>query len=303
MRLDRFDLNLLVVLDALLETRNVTRASERLHIGQSAASAALARLRQHFGDELLAPVGRQLVLTPLAQSLVEPVRQALLGARSAIARRPVFDPTVAQRRFSVCASDYVITVLLADAVRRIAELAPGVALDLRSPPREVAEVMARGTLDLLVMPGQYVESLGHPHAPLFTDTQVCMVWAGNSQVQATLTFAQYMALGHVAVRLGNERSVAFEEWFLPRHGAARRIESSVDHFGSLPLLVIGTQRVATLHRRLAEHFVRCLPLRLVEAPFDMPGLTEHMAWPRHLQHDPAHAWLREQLLACAGGLV
>ena len=74
MRLDRFDLNLLVVLDALLAERNVTRASQRLHIGQSAASAALARLREHFGDPLLVPVGRRFMLTPLATSLVDPVR-------------------------------------------------------------------------------------------------------------------------------------------------------------------------------------------------------------------------------------
>ncbi len=103
MRLDRFDLNLLVVLDALLEERNVTRASKRLHIGQSAASAALARLREYFGDELMVPVGRGLMPTPLAQSLAEPVRDTLLRARATIARKPAFDPASAERRFMVCA--------------------------------------------------------------------------------------------------------------------------------------------------------------------------------------------------------
>ena len=120
MRLDRFDLNLLVVLDALLEERNVTKASERLHIGQSAASGALGRLRDYFGDELLVPVGRKLTLTPLAQSLVEPVRDTLLRARATIARKPGFDPATAERRFSICASDYVTTVLLAAVVCRLA---------------------------------------------------------------------------------------------------------------------------------------------------------------------------------------
>ena len=306
MRLDRFDLNLLVVLDALLEERNVTKASQRLHIGQSAASAALARLREYFGDELLVPVGRQLRLTPLAETLVAPVRDTLLRARATIARKPGFDPATAERRFAVCASDYVTTVMLADAIQRVARLAPGVAIDVRSPPTSVLEVFDRGGIDLLVMPEQYVARLDHPQQRLFEDTQVCMVWSGNTEVApagAGFTFEAYMAAGHAAVRFGDERSVAFEEWFLPRYGKQRRVESSVDNFATLPLLVVGTQRVATLHRRLAAHFARYLPLRVVEAPFDMPALVEMMAWPRYLDHDPAHVWLRQTLVACAAALT
>ena len=67
----------------------------------------------------------------------------------------------------------------------------------------------------------------------------------------------------------------------------------------VPLLVVGTQRIATLHRRLAEYFARHLPLRLITAPFDMPPLVEVMCWPRYVEHDPAHQWFRELLLATA----
>ena len=302
MRLDRFDLNLLVALDTLLEERNVTKASERLHIGQSAMSSALARLREYFGDELLVLVGRRLVLTPLAESLVGPVRDTLLSARATISRRPGFDPAVAERRFSICASDYVTTVMLAEALRRIAVQAPGVAVDVRSPPKNVFEVFERGAVDLLVMPEQYVAQLQHPQARLFVDTQVCMAWAGNTQLGESLSFEQYMNLGHVAVRFGDDRSIAFEEWFLPRYGQQRRIETTVDNFSTLPLLVVGTQRVATLHRRLAEHFAKHLPVRLIEPPFDMPPVVEVMAWPRHMDHDPAHVWLRGVLTGCVGEL-
>ncbi len=302
MRLDRFDLNLLVVLDALLDERNVTRASERLHIGQSAASGALARLREYFDDELLVPVGRRLELTPLAQSLVDPVRDTLLRARATIARKPGFEPATAQRRFSVCASDYVTTVMLAQVVRQVAEQAPGVALDLRSPPKDVLDAFERGGIDLLVMPEQYVARLAHPQAPLFQDTQVCLVWQEHASVGDALTMPQYLELGHVAVRFGDERSMAFEEWFLPRYGKQRRIECSVDSFSALPALVVGTQRLATLHRRLAAHFVQQFALRAVAAPFEMPPLTEVMAWPRYLDHDPAHAWLRRCMAQCAAAM-
>jgi DNA-binding transcriptional LysR family regulator len=302
MRLDRFDLNLLVVLDALLEERNVTRAAQRVHIGQSAASAALARLRDYFDDALLVPVGRQLQPTPLAQSLVEPVRDALLRARAAIARKPGFDPATAERRFAICASDYATTVLLAQAVRHVAALAPGLALDIRSPPRDVLDAFDRGAIDLLVMPEQYASRLNHPQQRLFEDSQVCLVWDGHTTVGDSLGFDEYMNLGHVAVRFGDERSIAFEDWFLPRYGRQRRVECSVDNFGTLPLLVLGTQRVVTVHRRLALHFASTLPLRILQPPFDMPPLVEVLAWPRHLEHDPAHAWLRGQVLALAAGM-
>lgn len=299
MRLDRFDLNLLIVLDALLEERNVTKAAKRLHIGQSAASGSLSRLREYFGDELLVLVGRQLMLTPLAETLVGPVRESLLKVRAAISRKPQFDPATAERRFLVCASDYVTTVMLAEAVRRIGEVAPSVVIDIRSPPKDVFEVFERGGIDLLVMPEQYMARLQHSQTRWFEDQQVCMVWAGNTLVGDGLSFDQYMAMGHLSVRFGDDRSITFEEWFLPRYGKQRRVELSVDNFSTLPLLVIGTNRIATLHRRMAEHFARHLPLRLLDAPFDMPPLAEVMCWPEHLDHDPAHVWFRDMLMACA----
>lgn len=295
MRLNRFDLNLLLVLDALLEERNVTRASERLHIGQSAASSALARLREYFEDELLVPVGRQFELTPLARTLIEPVRETLLRARDTISRRPGFDPASAERRFTVYASDYVTTVMLAGAMMRIAAEAPGISLDIRSPPKNLGEIFERGNIDLLIIPQQYAQRLELPYVSLFEDTQVCVAWSGNTQLGSSISFDEYMASGHVAVRFGDDRSITFEEWFMPRYRKPRRIDVSVDNFTTVPLLVVGTQRIATVHRRLAVHFAAQLPLRLIEAPFDMPSLVETMLWPRHLEHDPAHAWLRQRL--------
>jgi LysR family transcriptional regulator, nod-box dependent transcriptional activator len=302
MRLNRFDLNLLLVLDALLEWRNVTRAAEQLNISQSGASAALNRLRDYFQDPLLVPVARRLELTPLAQELVDPVREALLQVKSALARRPGFDPATAERHFVVCASDYVVTVLLATVVQRLARLAPRVSLDLRSPPRDIVQAFDRGAIDLLVIPQQYAERLEHPQEPLFEDSHICLAWSDHPQLDGHLTLAQYMALDHVTVRFGDQRSVSFEEWFLPRYGQQRRVSCSVDSFSALPLLLLGTERVATVHRRLAAHSARALPLQVLELPFEMPALQEVMAWPRHLQADPVHTWLRGQVRTCASEL-
>jgi DNA-binding transcriptional LysR family regulator len=295
MRLDRFDLNLLVVLDALLEERNVTRTGERLCIGQSAASAALKRLRDYFEDELLVPAGRRLEPTPLAQSLVGPVRDALLRARAAISLRPSFDPAVADNSFVICASDYIIGVTLARAVALLTARAPALRFDLRRPPRDIAETFERGDIDLIVLPEQYTRSLGHPSRELMRDSHVCMVSADHPLGAADLTMEAYFDLGHVAARLGDEASLSFEEWFLPRYGRQRRVECTVDYFSALPLLVQGTTRIATLHERLANDMAKRFPVKLLPAPFQMEPLVEMMVWPRHKDQDPAHRWMREQI--------
>ncbi|HZV08596.1 MAG TPA: LysR family transcriptional regulator, partial [Novosphingobium sp.] len=92
MRLGHFDMNLLLALDALLDTESVTLAAQRLNMGQSAMSSALGRLRDHFGDELLAKSGRSLDLTPFAISLKGPVQDALIAVRQAVTVRQPFDP-------------------------------------------------------------------------------------------------------------------------------------------------------------------------------------------------------------------
>ena len=101
MQLDGLDLNLLVVLDALLSERNVTRAGERIHLSQSATSGALSRLREYFKDDLLTPVGRKMVLTPLAEELAQPLRELLQQAENVIRQKPTFSPGSSERRFRI----------------------------------------------------------------------------------------------------------------------------------------------------------------------------------------------------------
>lgn len=299
MRLDRFDLNLLVVLDVLLEERNVTRASERLCIGQSATSAALARLRDYFGDGLLVQVGRRMELTPLAQSLIGPVRDALMRARSAIAIRPVFEPALITRRFSVAASDYMLDVLLAGVVRQLAASAPGLRLDIRRTPLDVLETFERGTIDVLIIPEQYASRLQHPQLEVLRDEHVCMMCAESARSITELTMEEYLNRGHVSIRFGNESSLAFEEWFLPRYGRQRRVECTVDQYSVTPLLVMGTERIVTMHRRMAAKMAERFPVTLFPVPFEMQPLIEVMVWPRYLDEDPAHSWLRAAIETAA----
>ena len=119
-------------LDALLTERNITEAGRRVFLTQSAMSGALARLREHFADELLIQVGRKMMTTPLADSLADPVREILLKIDAAIKTRPEFDPGTSHRRFSIMMSDYVSTLLMPEVLRRAEALAPRVTFEVLS---------------------------------------------------------------------------------------------------------------------------------------------------------------------------
>lgn len=291
------DLNLLVALDALFAEKSVSRAGERLHLSQSATSGALGRLREVFHDPLLVQVGRKMTLTPLAERLVEPVRDFLLHAETILNGSPAFDPATSTRKFRVLMSDYVQTVVMTETLPRLQSLAPGISLELLWNSEGISEPLERGETDLAVTPTSYLAP-GHPSESLFEDDFTCLVWAGNSRVKRDLSLETYLSLGHVVVRFGRLQQLpTFDEWFVERFGHQRRIEVVTTAFNLVPQLLIGTSRIATLHRRLAMFYQRYLPLKLIAPPIEIPRLEESMQWHKSRDRDPGTIWLRSVLKA------
>jgi LysR family transcriptional regulator, nod-box dependent transcriptional activator len=291
------DLNLLVALDALFAEKSVSRAGERLHLSQSATSGALARLREAFHDPLLVQVGRKMALTPLAEGLIEPVRNFLLHAETILNGSPAFDPTTSTRKFRLLMSDYVQTVVMTEALPRLQSLAPGISLELLWNIDGISEPLERGEIDLAVTPTRYL-SPGHPSEPLFKDEFTCLVWSGNSRIKRDLSLETYLSLGHVVVRFGRLQQLpSFDEWFVERFGHQRRIEVITTAFNLVPQLLIGTSRIATLHRRLAIFYQRYVPLKLIAPPIEIPLLEESMQWHKSRDRDPGTMWLRSVLKA------
>ena len=283
-------------MDALFAERSVSRAGERLHLSQSATSGALARLRYAFRDPLLVPVGRTMALTPLAEELVQPIREFLLQAEFILRASPVFDPATSSRKFRLMMSDYVETVLMTEALPRIQKAAPSISFELFS--NDGSEVLERGEIDISITPRRYL-STQHPSEPLFDDDYVCLVWSQNTTVQRRLSLDQYLALGHIIVRYGRQRQLpAFDEWFGERF--ERKIEIVTTTFNLVPQLLIGTSRIATVHRRLAAFYEQYLPLRLVAPPLEIPRLEEFMQWHRSRDRDPGTIWLRSALKGALG---
>jgi LysR family transcriptional regulator, nod-box dependent transcriptional activator len=293
--LRNLDLNLLVALDALLKEESITGAGKRLHLSPSATSGALSRLRDYFEDELLTQIGRRMVPTPLGELLRSNVRDCLLHIQATVDLRPGFDPLTSRRRYTLMMSDYVSTVLIPPALARMERQAPGIGIELlaNETPWEALE---RGEVDLLVLPQNFV-SREHPSEVLFTDDFVCICWSGNPLVGESLTVDQFFALKHAVAKPGRQRPPTIDTWFFERFGHARQVEVVAMNFSSLPHLLIGTSRIATVHRRLATVYAAALPLRVLEVPVPMPRLVEAIQWHRYRANDPARIWLYEQLRA------
>jgi DNA-binding transcriptional LysR family regulator len=296
MRFNHLDLNLLVALDVLLEEQNITRAAERLHMTQSATSGVLGRLRTYFEDELLVQVGRKMQPTPYATELAKPVREVLLTIQSSITAKPVFDPATSKRHFRLVTSDYLISVLFAQVIQKIHQEAPHITFEMLGPSDNSGELLVRGEVDLMIVPERYIIE-GHPSRLLFEEEHVCVVWQGNTQVGDSLSLEQYMEMGHVSVGFGRTRHMSIEEWFMNQYGFNRRIEVVTNDFNTLPQLVVGTQRIATMHQRLANLYAQYLPLRILPPPVKIPVMFEYLLWHRSVDGDPMHRWLRERISA------
>jgi LysR family transcriptional regulator, nod-box dependent transcriptional activator len=290
MDLSNFDIGMLVALDALLTERSVTRAGERLHLSQPATSIILSRLRKYFGNELLAQVGRRMVLTPLAESLVQPVRSCLMQIQHTVASKAAFDPAVSDRKYCFAVSDYVTAVLMPQAMQEAARQAPGVRFELLRLDENIEQKLEKGGIDFFIRPS--IHSLRtHPKEPLFEDTHTCVVWNKNSLIGNSISFKQFIEMGHIAVHFGHAPAI-FEEWFTASHGEMRKIEVITQDFEAACRLVVGTNRIATVMSRIAQLCAEHLPLRLIRPPFAIPKVTHCLQWHRYQDQDPGNIWLR-----------
>jgi LysR family transcriptional regulator, nod-box dependent transcriptional activator len=298
MRYQKFDLNLLTALRALLAEKSVTRAGEAVHVTQSAMSGILSRLREYFGDPLIVQVGRRMELTPLGESLVEPINDVLLRIDATIATRPAFNPATTRRQFSIVASDYSINALLLEVLRRVHREAPGMSIEFHRPSEAAAAELESGEVDFIINPESQV-SPEQSGVVLFEDSYTCVVDAKNSEIGDQITIDKYLTLRHVAFRSGRLGFPQLEIWLMNRYGDARTVEVIAQSFILLAHLVVGTSRVATMHTRLARQVAEYLPVRLIKPAFEIPRLVEVLQWHKYRDLDPANMWLRERIIEVA----
>src|SRR3954453_4451067 len=293
------DLNLLVSLDALLQERSVTRAAARMGLSQPALSASLARLRRHFGDELLTRVGNEYRLTPLAVQLRELARLALSGVERVFTAQPAFDPASSAREFHLPVGDYIVAVLGDTIAELLAEEAPNARLRLSvNTPAAVdrAEQILLST-DLLVLPHGFVTDLSH--RDLYRDEWVCVVSADHPAVQDGLTVEDLETLPWVVTYHGPTAATPASRQMRQR-GIEPHVQVITESFLTVPGLVAGSNRVALLQRRLVDLLPLNVGVRALPCPVEVGQLVEAMWWHPVYDDDPEHAYLRDLVLRAAG---
>ncbi|KIG12258.1 Transcriptional regulatory protein [Enhygromyxa salina] len=294
-QLTKIDLNLLVILDLLLTEENVSAAARRLRLSQSAVSRSLAKLRELFDDELFVRTGRGMRPTRRALELAAPLRRTLGDLGALLEPRERFDPLTAQRRFQIAALDYSQLTLLGPWMGRLAERAPSVDVVVRQLSVQSKRELEAGSLDVYVSP-RVRSAAGVVWTPLHEDGYTCVVWSEHASRR--LSLSRYVKLEHVLVAPG-ERPGGVVDRTLAEQGLRRRVSVQVPTFSSVPYLLVGTQRVATLPSRIAARFVEVHPLRMLEPPIELPPVALHLGWHELHRSDPGHAWLREQLIEVA----
>ena len=293
MRLKGLDLNQLICLDALLTDQNVSQVAKQLHLSQSAVSWTLARLREHFDDQLLIPVGRSMKSTPFAEELREPVRDLMLRAQALGRRRPAQEPQDYDRVIRIVASDFTLSTCLVKAIRHAAEVSPKLRFDLLPVSENSNTDLQRGQIDLLCA-GEAM-SVDVPGELLIEDTFCCIAWADASVFEEPLTLNRYLDMDHITVKWGAIRALTNDAMAIIEEGWSRREMVTASYFATIPDLLIGTSRIATVPRSLAENIAHRWPIVIEECPLEFKPIKIHAYWARTLESDPTLIWFRNIL--------
>jgi DNA-binding transcriptional LysR family regulator len=296
MNLSAVDLNLLVVFDAMIEERSVTRAARRVNLSQPAISHALNRLRHLFADELFVRGPDGMRPTPRALEIAGPVRHALNEISQALDGAG-FDPATSQRRFVTAAQNHASIVMLPHLVDRLRDEAPGV--DFRVYPGQAPDIMdglEKGRIDVATgsfpaLPDRFASE------ELLVDDLVCVLRADHPLAADCLTIERYAALPHLIVSFDGAEDVV--DRILAEQGLTRRVSMSVTHFLAASIVLARSDMVVTVTRRVAEAFGVNQNLRILPLPFASPQERISMVWHRRLANHPAQIWLRSMFAEAA----
>ena len=289
MNLASVDLNLLVVLEALIAEVHVGRAARRVGRSQPAVSHSLARLRELLGDPLLVRIGSRMELTPRAAGLKESLPETLERVRSLLVTES-FQPATSSRRFMVVMHDHLADLIVPDLVKRLQAEAPGARLEIlpwQSPSSMTPERLR--SIDLFLSCSEE-EFPGFERTTLFTDTESVVVRRGHPRASRLRTWRTFLDSGHVAVVGRGTAQDPVDVWLSGKR-VERRIVLVVPSYVQALHVVATTDLVALLPTRLAQALARRLSLALLRPPIDPGTYQEFLFHPVRRQRDQASLWL------------
>jgi DNA-binding transcriptional LysR family regulator len=288
------DLNLLPVLITIYDEGSVTAAAEELGMSQSTISAALARLREKYGDPLFYRVGHGMQPTPRMQAMIESLREALSRVESTLVTEPAFDPHTTEATFTFAMTDLGEMVFMPKILSRIRKLAPRAAVrSVAATAAQIERGLESGEIDLAVgyFPDLTEKSFQERH--LFFHHFVCLMRANHPITAQTLSMEQFLSLEH-AVVYGAGRTYEIFERFLRSKKVHRRVVLETPHFMSIPIIISQTDLVVTVPHAVGV-FVQSahMNIRAVRPPMRTPKIDLKLHWHRNFQRDAKSKWLRE----------
>ena len=294
MHIDKIDLNLLTIFEAVMTELNVSRAAERLNLTQPAVSHALRRLRRITNDKLFTKVPSGVSPTQKALELWEPIRDGLLQIRQALTPT-AFDPSTSAQTFTLSMADYTAALMLPKLLPILEQTAPGI--DLRIIPNtniNAVSLLEQSEIDLAF--GRFFR----PGARLrvqevMRDRYVCIMHQGHPLARKRLTLKQYVNAKHLLVSLTGEATGLIDEQ-LREQGLKRRVMLTVNQFTLVPELVATSDSIAAIPQRILSKSAYASQLHIAELPVEMAIAELQMMWHERKQRDPAHEWLRSLMI-------
>lgn len=292
--LSRYDLNLLVALEALLVERNVTRAAERMHLSQPAMSASLSRLRVHFNDSLLNRRGNTYELTPLAMRLFDQLPSTIAGVRRVLETQSTWDPSESSREFHIYGSDYSIATTGAAVSRLASQESRSISFRFSLHNESIVDSpdTSLRTVDSILIPRGHLRDL--PNMDLWQDRWVAVAARDHPIASRNLTHEDLQAYPWVFTYRSLTGFTAVDKQ-LEQLGVQPQVEAITDGFGSVPHFVIGTQRLGLMQAGMVERAGLRDRITALELPFEPTPIMNTAWWHPSHDHDPAHRWLRNLL--------
>jgi DNA-binding transcriptional LysR family regulator len=286
------DLNLLYVFEALWRSRSVTLAADALGIAQASVSGSLKRLRIEYDDKLFTLVGRRMQPTPLAEKLAPQLLDALAMVKSADADQGRFDPTTAQRMFTVRTRDIGEAVCFPKIYEALAYVAPNVQLrTVFRPINETLSGMASGQIDFALGFLPALESGIHSRL-LFKQHYVCVMRKEHPLATGPLTLDRFSTAEHLLVEYAGSGHQQLERALVENCGK-QRIKIRLPQYLAAPYFIVRSDLLWTLPAVLAESIAQHYPIAIKPHPLPLDAFEIGLYWHDRYHRDPANKWLRD----------
>lgn len=294
MNLRDIDLNLLVVLDALLGEKSVTRAASKVALSQPAMSNALTRLREMFHDPLLVRGPKGMTPTAKALKLSPQIRRILEDIEARVFEKNEFDPARDRAVFHLMATDIAGPLVGPQIARILREEAPHCTLrSMRLDERTPISPLADGVVDLVIgfrfddRPGLFAKNLRSEHF-------VTIARKKHPEIKKTLTLDLFCKLGHVYTSpFGQGKAVVDEA--LEKLKLSRHVVLTTPNFMTTPFIVASSDILATVPESAARLMKKFLPIEIYPCPVKLNPFPWGIAWHERTHHSPVHQWLRKRV--------